>query len=248
VRCGWCGSMMPSMPRGQRRSARWRRRSAAARRRCGSGLAGPSGTPAVRAAPASTSVSGSEPWRARFASSGRSTYQAELDRRSKPGSRSSTIAAPPPGSSRSAGCCRWLRRHGLPVSRVAPIRPRRRREPSAPPNCASISAVSSRRTSASTACASCGASSRRGRRALLRDPGGDSPGRVRSQTQPPPGNPVRFSHRRVRSRARGLQEPPPAPSAQTMPLCHLIRALSGARLTGAKSGTWGPARDSWRPG
>jgi hypothetical protein len=37
-----------------------------------------------------------------------------------------------------------------------------------------------------------------------------------------------------------LQEPPAAPSAQTMPLRHLIRALSGPDSQGPKSGRWTP--------
>jgi hypothetical protein len=37
-----------------------------------------------------------------------------------------------------------------------------------------------------------------------------------------------------------LQAPPAAPSAQTMPLRHLIRALSGPRSQGPSSGAWTP--------
>lgn len=37
-----------------------------------------------------------------------------------------------------------------------------------------------------------------------------------------------------------LQESPTAPPAQTMPLRHLIRALSGPSSQGPKGGTWTP--------
>jgi hypothetical protein len=37
-----------------------------------------------------------------------------------------------------------------------------------------------------------------------------------------------------------LQAPPAAPSSQTMPLLHLIRALSGSSSQGPKSGAWTP--------
>jgi hypothetical protein len=37
-----------------------------------------------------------------------------------------------------------------------------------------------------------------------------------------------------------LQDSPAAPPAQTMPLRHLIRALSGPGLQGPKGGTWTP--------
>jgi hypothetical protein len=37
-----------------------------------------------------------------------------------------------------------------------------------------------------------------------------------------------------------LQESPAAPPAQTMPLRHLIRALSGPGSQGPKRGTWTP--------
>jgi hypothetical protein len=37
-----------------------------------------------------------------------------------------------------------------------------------------------------------------------------------------------------------LQEPPAAPPAQTMPLRHLIRALSGPGSQGPKGGAWTP--------
>jgi hypothetical protein len=37
-----------------------------------------------------------------------------------------------------------------------------------------------------------------------------------------------------------LQESPAAPPAQTMPLRHLIRALSGPGSQGPKGGTWTP--------
>ena len=37
-----------------------------------------------------------------------------------------------------------------------------------------------------------------------------------------------------------LQAPPAAPPSQTMPLRHLIRALSGPSAQGPKSGAWTP--------
>ena len=39
---------------------------------------------------------------------------------------------------------------------------------------------------------------------------------------------------------KNLHEPPSAPPAQTMPLRHLIRALSGPASHGPEGGTWTP--------
>ena len=70
---------------------------------------------------------------------------AALDRRSKPGSRSSTSIAGSTGSSRSAGCRRSPRRPVTPMPPGVPTRRKPRRAFAAPPCCEGRSAGSGRR-------------------------------------------------------------------------------------------------------
>ncbi len=82
--------------------------------------------------------------------------QAELDRRFKPRSCSSTITARRTGSSRSARCCRSPRQPTTTMWPGGAIRPGCRHGRSGIWLSRSRSGASSKRTSGSTACARCG--------------------------------------------------------------------------------------------